>query len=71
MGHECDLISSEKFVITFELVKSKPLEIFKSIGRYHQTMKKFGAALMKVYKRDDNSHSRVISQHSLDKCETE
>ena len=61
MGCKCDLKGFEKSVTTSELVKDKStLEISKIIGRYHQTLKGIVAAPMKVCKRIDKSHLRVL-----------
>lgn len=72
MSRNCDLTASEQSVITSGLAKGKStLEISKMIERYHQTAKRFIAAPMKVRKRTDKGHSRVVSQCSLlqSKCE--
>ncbi|CAI9735624.1 Hypothetical predicted protein [Octopus vulgaris] len=54
MGRKCDLIASEKSIITSELANGKSiLEISKIIGRYHQTAKKFVTAPTKIRKRAD------------------
>ena len=72
MNCKCDLIDSEKSVITSELEKGKStLEISKIIGKYHQTMKNLVEVPMKVQKRADKGHSSFVSKYFLlqFKCE--
>ncbi|XP_029641898.1 uncharacterized protein LOC115216572 [Octopus sinensis] len=66
MCRKYDLTASEKSVITSELAKDKStLEIFKIIGRYHQTVKYIITAPTKILKRVDEGQSRAVSQRSL------
>ncbi|CAI9716632.1 Hypothetical predicted protein [Octopus vulgaris] len=54
IGRKCDLTASEKSVITSELARGHPtLEISKTIGRYHQTVKTNVIVSTKIRKRAD------------------
>ena len=65
MGRKCDLT-------TPEICKGKSiLQRSKMIGRYHKIVKEIVAALMKVCKRVDKCHLRVVSQCFLSQIKYE
>ena len=72
MGRKCDLTQLEKDVIISKLSEGKStLEISKSIGRYHNTVKRFLEDPTKKRGRADKGHSRLFSRRSLSKLKRE
>ena len=66
MGRKGGLTDVEKSTITIELDKVKStLEIAKSLGRYHQTVKNYVNDPSKVRTRSDKGKNRIVSRRSM------
>ena len=66
MGRKGSLTDVEKSTITIELGKGKStLEIAKSLGRYHQTVKNYVNDPSKVRTRSDKGKNRIVSRRSM------